>query len=458
MIGDLTKAVATTTVYRTAEKSLVTCLNGADTSTTTPRYTTFDGVLSGYTGATKTRMESGGACASQATAMFGVVQSQSRSRLAALKGDNSEYAALLDTPYGKDFESSVGASYIIKQYAFLLASGTTEEPGKLRDPLYTQPAGDFISGGSEVVPPPAVIPKLGPGLACLPEGVDGARLSLRNKLVVLNCLVFSTPHSFWVNSADELRGSARYAWLGFGDWECTLWADGPLPSCYKHDVALGSLQKFAGETAGAADGDELDEAWNPRNKHLADAQAQADIAKYDCQTPTIAGHYVCSILPSGSGFMTLSGVMHLAINKWNDKDWIYTEHDVKHTEAFPRFVRCDVPKVNHNIAVRDPEANNDGFTFTATWSRWQLQKGCVEDITITEYQLCWYWLYTSLEIESVCSRLASRQSSEQLTIPLLRSEDVQAVELVIHLIPDPGDKAYGDGDYYSQFVYRWLKR
>ena len=60
---------------------------------------------------------------------------------------------------------------------------------------------------------------------------------------------------------------------------------GPVPSCLKHDVAFASLQKFAGDDADAPlanepDGDELDEAWNPRNKALADEKLRADIRRY----------------------------------------------------------------------------------------------------------------------------------------------------------------------------------
>ena len=98
-------------------------------------------------------------------------------------------------------------------------------------------------------------------LACLPEGVDGTRLSLGNKLVVLNCLVFSTPHDFWVRGdrpsreAEQLRSeiddsNGRFAWLKRGDWSCTKAPDGPVPSCLKHDVAYGSLQSGCADRGG----------------------------------------------------------------------------------------------------------------------------------------------------------------------------------------------------------------
>ena len=77
----------------------------------------------------------------------------------------------------------------------------------------------------------------GPGLGCLPTNVDGARLTLSNKLLVLNCLVFDTPHSFWVRGdassreAKQLKReidspTGRYAWLKRGDWVCFIYCAG----------------------------------------------------------------------------------------------------------------------------------------------------------------------------------------------------------------------------------------
>ena len=134
---------------------------------------------------------------------------------------------------------------------------------------------------------------------CLPTGVDGSLMSLRNKLLVLNCIIFTTPHSFWVKGnkksrdAEQLKAAiddpdGRYNWLKRGDWECTASPDGPKPSCLKHDVAYASLQKFGGydtvrPLTSKPNDKELDEAWNPRNKALADALFKADISKYGCQ-------------------------------------------------------------------------------------------------------------------------------------------------------------------------------
>ena len=151
--------------------------------------------------------------------------------------------------------------------------------------LYAKPwnAIEGAASGRSVVPPT--------GLDCAPD--DAAEPPTRQgKLDVLNCLVFGTPHQFWLDHADELqdriargyidennRTQPRLLWLGNGDWVCTDPAtEAPVPMCKKHDVAYESLQKFGGtnptnEPGGEALGDERDETWNARNKALADANS-----------------------------------------------------------------------------------------------------------------------------------------------------------------------------------------
>ena len=71
-----------------------------------PLFTSFDDILSRYTGATKTKMDTGGDCATQATTMFTTVQTLSLSKLATIKSGNAVYAALLETPRGQYLEAA----------------------------------------------------------------------------------------------------------------------------------------------------------------------------------------------------------------------------------------------------------------------------------------------------------------------------------------------------------------
>ena len=151
-----------------------------------------------------------------------------------------------------------------------------------------------------------------------------------------------------------------------------MWPDISDSICRKHDVALASLQRFAGQTAGVVNGDELDEAWNPRNKHLADAVFLADIRKHDCHMPSVVAEYfpLACPLPAqvGPSFLTLAGWMHFGVNKINDKDWPFTSQDIKHAEGLHRFVGCAAPLVTE-LDIQQKR----GVLFTATW---QITRGC----------------------------------------------------------------------------------
>ena len=411
--------------------------------TPTPTYASFDDILSRYTGDTKAKMDAGGACHTDAEAMFDKVESLSKSKLAALKTGSTEYAALLETPHGQQFEANVGADYIIKQFAYLMASDTTEEPGELEAPLYQTASGATRTSRS---PTPPTIPALGTGFSCLPTGVDGTRLTLRNKLVVLNCLVFSTPHSFWVDNANQLKADTRYnTWLGYGDWVCTDPApDGPVPSCKKHDVAYDSLQMFAGKAPKNEQGNELDEAWNPRNKALADSKFHADILRYGCQDPSwIASNTFCR-----ASNKWLADRYHWGVAHVNHKGWPVTKEDILHTESLPRFVRCgDVPKM---IIGDNGFSHQTGWTFRVDW---QLQQGCVEDITIHEYQLC-----ISVEFDGVPGRslpyclsrtLPGSARSADLTLDSFVGFDVRGATYFLDAFLRPSNINYG-GIQYKQ--------
>ena len=399
MIGELSAAVATSTAYGTAEDALLTCMSATSTTSTgsgpkspsdsraptmppAVTFATFDDVLASYTGDVKARMEAGGDCAATSTTMFTRNESVARAELARLKAANAEYAAWLATPQGLLFESNLADPDELKFVSYLGA--TTFEPGEFTAPLYAPSGDDGVSGQDG--PDEEELPVVGTGLDCLPQSVsNGAELMLANKLVVLNCLVFSTPHEFWVKGdkqnrdAEQLRRAidsqyTRFAWLDRGDWECTLSPDGPIPSCLKHDVAYGGLQEFAGMDVNTSltappDGTELDEAWNPRNKALADAKFKADISKWGCQDPSNAAKFgICRL--STNGFMA-EHVYFWGTARVNDKGWPVTTRDVRHIDGLPRFIVCSEPVVP---TVSGLTVSRSGDIITANWT---LEPGCV---------------------------------------------------------------------------------
>ena len=329
-------------------------------------------------------MDAGGTCSSQATMMFVKNQDLHRSKLATLKSGSSAnamlYAGLLETPQGRQFEANVGDSDTLKRLAYLGA--TVGVPGTLVEPLYVLP-----TPGRRIptMPPFSVVQ--GPGLDCLPRGVDGARLTLSNKLLVLNCLVFDTPHSFWVKGdassreAKQLKReidspTGRYAWLKRGDWICSpkhVGVQGPVPSCLKHDVALASLQKFSGDDADAPlankpDGDELDEAWNPRNKALADEKLRADIRRHGCQDQSGTLAAIMCLLAREE---TIANRYFDAVAKVNHKGWPVTNADINDFASNFEFEVCNEPVVP---TVSGLTVSKSGDTLTVSWD---FEAGCV---------------------------------------------------------------------------------
>ena len=259
MLDDMESRVTAAQDYTTAQTALLTCMNKGRAETS--RFESFDDILASYTGANKARMDAGGACSSQATTMFDTYQRVSKEQLTALRTSNSEYDALLSTELGRSFMENVSAPQLVKRYASYLAPDST--------------AGAAGSSGAitEFNCVPAVAPT-----------------SLDAKMDVLNCLIFDTPHSFWETNSTALRDRIRdpvnwsqYSFLSYGpDDECTKSPDGPRYACRKHDVVFASLQKFEG----IENGSELDQAWNPRNKYLADSKFRRDVEQYGCQDPS----------------------------------------------------------------------------------------------------------------------------------------------------------------------------
>ena len=349
----------------------------------------------------------------------------------------------------------MGDSHTLKRLAYLGA--TVGVPGTLVEPLYVLP-----TPGRRIPTMPTVSVVQGPGLDCLPRGVDGARLTLSNKLLVLNCLVFDTPHSFWVKGdassreAKQLKReidspTGRYAWLKRGDWICSpkhVGVQGPVPSCLKHDVALASLQKFSGDDADATlankpDGDELDEAWNPRNKALADEKLRADIRRHGCQDQSGTLAAIMCLLASEE---TIANRYFDAVAKVNHKGWPVTNADINDFASNFEFEVCNEPVVP---TVSGLTVSKSGDTLTASWD---FEAGCVS-IGLADVAFGAEWrvlgLFSSLIEFSDTSSCAT--NGNRLTCTYDYSfvpDNTFIVGVSIFVIPD--EKKYGGNDYGSE--------
>ena len=414
IVADLSAALALAVEghadYKREQKDLLECMRPPSGGATgaVPTFSDFNQILSQYSGDTKIKLD--GPCRSDSDAMFSTVQSLSQTHLNTFKTSNSEYGAWLETPQGVSFAALAGNTARMKLHAYLKASDHTAfPPGQLEEPVY----GDTDGVGGQQSPPNRTLTS---GFGCLPSGVDGASLTLANKTRVLNCLVFSTPHDFWVAGEDGVRpadqlleedipkNQKRWDWLGFEEWDCTKSPDGPLPSCLKHDVVFSSLQKFAGPTAGKSNGDELDAAWNPRNKALADAKFRADIEQYGCQDASQEA--LDSVCPLGNSLMARIYFWGVADNPLAHRGWPVTEQDLVHIDETPNYVVCGnldptanrppVPRLDIASVHRPP---NSGSTFE---TRFRVRSGCVDDITIDSYRVVWKISYEAIIHSSSC--------------------------------------------------------
>ena len=466
MIGELSEGVASSSDYLRDQSALMGCMRATSTSpgsgggrsVPTPplavTIATFDDLLASYTGDVKARMEDtgSGGCATQSNTMFSTNEREARAELARLKTGNAEYAAWLATPQGQLFEANLGDPDELKFVSYLGA--TTFEPGEFTAPLYNASGDDGVSGQDG--PDEEELPVVGTGLDCLPQSVsNGAELTLTNKLVVLNCLVFSTPHEFWVQGdngsrdADRLKDAidsrfGRFAWLDRGDWVCTKSPDGPLPSCLKHDVAYGGLQEFAGMDANTSltappDGTELDEAWNPRNKSLADAKFKADISKWGCQDSAWNARLGVCLLTSHA---MAEWPYYWGTARFNHKGWPVTARDLRHIEGLDRFVVCREPVVP---TVSRLTASLAGSTITATWT---LEQGCVPT-TLADVSFSVTWFAGSHQLPTITSNISTCTArGNELTcsyeFDLPPGESI--TEVSIYVVPM--DREYG-GEHYG---------
>lgn len=459
MLTALQTAVTADASYTTAQTALVNCVNRASPPPS-PLFTSFDDILSRYTGATKTKMDTDGDCATQATTMFTTVQTLSRSKLATIKSGNAVYAALLETPQGQYLEANVGDPSTTRIVAYLKA--TTLPLGELEDPLYVpQSAG---AAGQSTAPNPPPIPALGTGLDCLPAGIRGNDLTTRNRITVLNCLVFSTPHRFWRDRSRETKDDNAFKrddrwkvvrWFNYGDWRCSgplRLLNGPVPSCLKHDVGY-STKRIAGVATDPEWNTELDEAWNPRNKALADLKLKVDIEKYGCENPSLAAYPICLATPHYVAkwyYGWLADVHHLG--------WPITQADFDHIESYYRFAVCDPVE----MIIGD-----DGFRHLSNWTfmvNWRLQRSCVPDNTYRytlslgvefDHQSGPYHtgpLYTSHPV----TVLDDRATSATITLPSFEWDERGATYFLrVHIEPtNVVKRGAKDGGFTQSFRFR----
>ena len=240
-------------------------------------------------------------------------------------------------------------------------------------------------------------------------------------------------------------------WLDRGNWQCDIVADGPLPSCRRHDVAYGSLQKFVGNN----DASELDRTWNPRNKALADAKFWADIREWGCLGGNLTGRVTFCLIPSKR---VMASVYFGGVARINNKGWPVTQQDLEHARVHGggataavsshAFVDCasPVPTISGLSVSQDSDGD-----YQASWSHTPC---CVSDIVIDEMVLAWYAFFDNGEVGRHVQTLSNgAATSAEFSIGEYSELTPYAVGVYAYLIPD--DIEYGGG-WYQNWAWTYL--
>lgn len=416
---DIQTAMSTDSSYTASQRSLVTCLNGlrpvSGSTSTIGSFTSFENVLSSYTGSTKRNLDSGGACNTQGEAMFRTVQTVAKTKLASLKSTRPEYAAFLATNPGRDLELNIGDASTVKRNAALLAKASA--------------AGASGSSGQGASSQDT-------GLSCLPE--NGREPStLQGKLDVLNCLAFTTPYSFWQEQTRNptlrnlINRPGYRDWLDYEHWDCSRSpdSDATLPACLKHDVVWDSLRAFVSNTPD----DTLDAAWNPRNKYLADEEFFSDLTSYECPRVRTG---IANVKVINEWCVTTvvarAFVMQFAVRNWNDKSnegWVYTRYDLDHIDSNYEYTSYNIPSVTNVTVSRFPARLPHQTAYKVSW---RYAPGTVSGATVDEYRLVWKPAFgTMLEYE-VSSSDVTTESNGKLSYTLYilaRIEEFVSLEI-----------------------------
>ena len=408
-------------------------------SGTAVTFSTFGDIFGSYTGDVKMKMESDRHCLTEANRVFDRIETIAPTKLATLKAGNTSYADLLSTPRGQNVEATVGKKSIVRLLAGLWA--------------YDSASSDQSSGASGTAS--------SHGFSCLPSSEPD---TLDEKLEDLDCMIFRTPHSFWLDADANERTFGRYPWMGIGDWRCTFPSpQGPVASCHKHDVANASLQKFTGAnptniSGGVEDGEELDEAWNPRNKALADSKLYADVMKYGCQNESIGSRYTFCRL----GNDKQAAILHWGVSDVGDRDWPITHEDLVHGGGYRedidadsseyKFFNCDglVPSTGNVTVTQTP-----GRGYRVNWTN--SLTGCVPGIEITKVEVCITAIHKFGRALG-CTRILNGTSTSAL-ISLGSSWNSIPVEVVLaktRLFPD--SYSYGERGYINRHYVTPIRR
>ena len=424
-----TGQAANTTAFLTKEATLLKCVKDTSTSNGGGEYDSFAELMTQYTGKTKTLLNTAGSngCSTELTETWTAITTAFTSTFTTISTTGSNAAAnnaFLSSGPGKSFKkhmlASASLTNSIEDFIVPATNILENEPTPTPTPTPGAQGQDGARAQEEDGGSTDNFAEICLRVAGLTNEVAVKAASLDQRLKVLNCLVFQAPHSWWIDLArpiankdadstllDEYKKNVidpgdtdtekKGLWLDGMDFECT-WetnvrrgftffinrlllpyldfnnTEAELAGCLKHDIALGSLRLIDD----AATDDDPDTAWNPRNKHLADALFYADavcldkagIERHECLSNTEA-FWDSAVIDwlKGTAAMRTGAVANL-----NNKGWPITAEHISHARQNPRYVECSQPFTKVDTSTLASQIGNDYITVS-----WTLIPSCVNE-------------------------------------------------------------------------------
>ncbi len=282
----------------------------------------------------------------------------------------------------------------------------------------------------------------------IPESESPATADLERKMADLACVALELDFGFWKSENNFVRMRNESAgWLWADADECTLSFDINTPACYRHDFAYESLQRFVPSTD---DSNDLDEAWNPRNKYLADLEFLEDLEEHGCEFDLNRGWWlfndfisfenssvhptefsypralVCLVLNRLQAEGLVALIYHWSVNKFNHKGWVITKQEVAHAENNREFVPC-IPPVPKDMVYSHTQ--DGSFNISVEWDN---EESCVDGVEIARHEYKWK-VVTGLGDDEFHSEnddgVSGNTRSDEWSVPATHRPSMRSVQL-----------------------------
>ena len=417
LIAQTVQDVYADSSFTTKETAFLNCMQRENDS----RPDSFDDVLDEYIGSTKTAVDT---CDAE-TGIFQMFHELSKSKLDAIINPplapssaadtrttliTSSYGTILNGSYGTSFKMNINTPDVVKDFARIRSERAAGMPAAR-------------SGGSE----PGVDEDytIQDTFDCIPDPDDelptDPDVDLARKLEVLNCVVLKSPWSFWSWERNALMvvHSRGWLWSNPDNDHCSKSFDGPEPACFRHDFAFETLQKVV---ESENDGLDIDAAWNPRNKYLADLVMRRDIERNGCLAIQDENWLFSTVRHMGcvgtNGFT--AGLYTWATNKFNSKGWVITPAEVRHAENLRQYTECMPPTID------DIEWSNDQNNQWKIYADWPDHSNCHGTVNIKKHKIQWKFEGTDGGSSQPRNETDSMTRAE-ITVPTIRQFDLQFV-------------------------------